>query len=130
MTANLNLTDPITQLQTIIQTRTGITTLHQRLTYAGKELNERYTLQHYDIQLGSTLELSLRLVGGVKKARRRRKGAERKLKQLEKETADEDSTSLLCENPFLDSSNESGISTSSEYPFPELSPARKELLAW
>ena len=52
-------------IMTTIQKREGIRTEHQRLIFAGKQLQPKLSLADYDIRGESTLHLSSRLLGGL-----------------------------------------------------------------
>ncbi|NXJ98794.1 OASL2 protein, partial [Corythaixoides concolor] len=58
-------TDTIRQLKEQIQSRQGPSADQQRLTYDSRELEDRHTLAHYNIQPRSTIYMLLRLRGGA-----------------------------------------------------------------
>ncbi|XP_054694149.1 2'-5'-oligoadenylate synthase-like protein 2 [Grus americana] len=58
-------TDTVRQLKEQIQTRHGPPADQQRLTHGSRELEDRYTLAHYDIEPRSTIFMLLRLRGGA-----------------------------------------------------------------
>ncbi|NXC52368.1 OASL2 protein, partial [Aleadryas rufinucha] len=58
-------TDTVRQLKEQIQARQGPSANEQRLTYGSKELEDRHTLAHYDIQPMTTIYMLLRLRGGA-----------------------------------------------------------------
>ncbi|KMZ72334.1 Ubiquitin-60S ribosomal protein L40 [Zostera marina] len=56
--------DTIDSVKAKIAAREGIKSSKQRLTYAGRELENRRTLADYDIKKESTLQLLPRISGG------------------------------------------------------------------
>lgn len=58
-------TDTVRQLKEQIHTQRGLPPDQQRLTYQSRELEDRYTLAHYNVQPRSTIFLLLRLRGGT-----------------------------------------------------------------
>ena len=64
MLLNVEPTDHIEDIKTMIQDKEGIPRDQLRLIYGGKQLEDRNTLQDYSIQIYSTLHLILRLLGG------------------------------------------------------------------
>ncbi|KAK2534340.1 2-5-oligoadenylate synthase 1 [Columba guinea] len=58
-------TDTVRQLKEKIHARQGPPANQQRLTYGSKELEDEYTLAHYDVRPRSTIFMLLRLRGGV-----------------------------------------------------------------
>ncbi|XP_008942360.1 PREDICTED: 2'-5'-oligoadenylate synthase 1-like [Merops nubicus] len=57
-------TDTVRHLKEQIHTRQGPPANQQRLTYGSRELEDRHTLAHYDVQPRSTIFMLLRLRGG------------------------------------------------------------------
>ncbi len=55
----------ISTVKELIQSKEGISPDEQRLIYAGKQLEDGRTLEEYDIELGCTWYLVLRLRGGM-----------------------------------------------------------------
>ncbi|GAA5830046.1 hypothetical protein JCM3766R1_006748 [Sporobolomyces carnicolor] len=65
-------TDSVSAIKSQIAAREGIPADEQRILYAGKQLEEGLTLADYDIQKESTLDLCLRLLGGMAKKRKKK----------------------------------------------------------
>ena len=65
LTLNVNSWDAIYDVNEKIHEKEGIPVAQVQLVYAGKELENRRTLSHYNIQRESTLHLVLRLRGGM-----------------------------------------------------------------
>jgi len=63
MTIDINLNDTIEKLKERIDEKDGTASYEQRLTYAGKELQDNKTIADYNIQKNSTIDLLLRLTG-------------------------------------------------------------------
>ncbi|GAA5983961.1 hypothetical protein JCM5350_001807 [Sporobolomyces pararoseus] len=65
-------TDSVSAIKSQIAAREGVAAEDQRLLFAGKQLEEGLTLADYDIQKESTLDLCLRLLGGMAKKRKKK----------------------------------------------------------
>lgn len=64
ITINTNPTDKIITIKEQIQKKQDISPAHQRLIYAGKQLEDNNTLNDYNIPNNATLHLVVRLKGG------------------------------------------------------------------
>ena len=54
----------VAELKTRVHDSQGIVIAQQRLIFGGKQLQDDYTMGHYNIQTESTVNLTLRLIGG------------------------------------------------------------------
>lgn len=57
--------DKITSIKAKIQEREGVRPDEQRLLFRGKQLEDGYTIDDYQIEKNSTLHLVIRLRGGM-----------------------------------------------------------------
>ena len=57
--------DKVTSVKVKIQDREGVQPDEQRLLFQGKQLEDNYTLDDYQIEKNSTLHLVIRLRGGM-----------------------------------------------------------------
>ncbi|AYV79019.1 MAG: ubiquitin [Faunusvirus sp.] len=60
---DVNLTDTVESLKTLVNFREGVPNSEQRLIYMGKQLVDKNILSDYNIQADSTIYLVLRLKG-------------------------------------------------------------------
>lgn len=65
-TLNVEPTESVASVKAKIQEKEGTDSQEQRLIYAGKQLDDRFTLADYHIQKEATLHAVLRLLGGIK----------------------------------------------------------------
>jgi hypothetical protein len=64
ITLDVKSDDTIADVKTKVQNKVNIKSVMQRLIFGGKALEDQQTLSDYNIQRESTLELTLRLLGG------------------------------------------------------------------
>ena len=62
---NVDLTDQVEEIKSIIESKEGIPKDHQLLIYGGKQLTNGHSLNEYSLQNNSTIHLVIRLHGGM-----------------------------------------------------------------
>ena len=62
---NVDLTDQVDDIKSIIESKEGIPKDHQLLIYGGKQLTDGHSLNEYSLQNNSTIHLVIRLHGGM-----------------------------------------------------------------
>ena len=65
ITLDVEASESIQDVKAKIQDIEKIPSDHQRLIFAGIQLEDEFTVEHYNIQSEDTLELALRLRGGL-----------------------------------------------------------------
>ena len=65
ITMEVDPQDKVTSVKVKIQDREGVQPDEQRLLFQGKQLEDNYTLDDYQIEKNSTLHLVIRLRGGM-----------------------------------------------------------------
>ena len=94
ITLDVEASDTIATLKTLIKNKEGIPKVHQSLIYHDQQLEDGCTLSDYNIQKNDTIRLALLLRGGGKRPRSR--GADKK----NKEEQIEDLEALIHGNSF------------------------------
>ena len=83
-TLDLELSASVLSVKQLLESREQIPAEDQLLTYAGRPLEDDCTLEDYDVQKESTLYLSLRLLGGGKKRKKKNYTTPKKIKHKHK----------------------------------------------
>ena len=84
ITLEVASSDSIQYVKETVQTTAGIPAEELSLTHAGKQLDDECLISDYDIQEGSTLHLSLALLGGAKKRKKKNYTTPKKTKHVKK----------------------------------------------
>ena len=77
-------TDTVSTLKAQVSDREFVEPQHQRLLYAGKQLEDGRTLADYGVQKLATIDLVLRLSGGAKKRKKKNYTTPKKIKHKRK----------------------------------------------
>ena len=64
ITFEVKANDSVESVREKIKDKEGIAPEHQRLTYAGKQLEDGKLLSDYNVQRESTIHLVVRMIGG------------------------------------------------------------------
>ena len=65
ITIEVDSSDTVANIKAKVQDREGVRPEDQRLLFHGKQLEDEYTLQDYQVMNSSTLHLVMRLRGGA-----------------------------------------------------------------
>ena len=68
ITLNVNPTESVASVKTLIKNKEGIPRQQQRLIFKGEQLEDGHTIDDYYIDEGSEIQLVQRLTGGGKRA--------------------------------------------------------------
>ncbi|KAK9459071.1 40S ribosomal protein S27a [Lipomyces oligophaga] len=76
--------DNVSYVKSMIQETEGIPSVQQRLIFAGKQLEDSCTLSEYNIEKEATIELVANLCGGAKKRKKKVYTTPKKIKHKHK----------------------------------------------